>query len=283
MGTDLVTTPGWNTLTVPDPGEAVRAATLAGAVRPGYQELVDRCGALGYGHKKVRVWCDAAPDVVIAPLGWVFLKDSGGDWLALEHSSPTTFDVQAEIISVYGAVASSTRYYIYAYESASAIAFTVSTTAPDSALNYQSGDEKYVFVSMVFTNSGSSIISFSHYGRRYLYLGRQTTGGGNVGNLLLDGGNATVQTSINLNQSMFRNLALTLILHCRYSGSGVSGAAYIGPVGFVYEHLGIFVDVGQFSSAQVEIPIVPASTTQIDYKITDNTNLLYIWTSGFTF
>jgi hypothetical protein len=288
VGTNLVTTVGWGTLTVPDPGEAVRAATMAGAVRPGYQELLNRIGATAYGLRNVtRCWCEAPPDLVIQPLGWVFLRDNAGIWKMLEHSTPSTIDVDAIIGG--GGPAADTRYFVYAYENGGAIDFDIFTDPPDDQERYRdtgvpADDTKYAFVTTIYGNdAGTAIMRYQHQNRTITYWDRTPLGGGTGGNLLLDNGSAVIQTTVVMNGSVWADRAKSYIMHCRHAGSAVAGTAFVGRVGFTYEFATIYTENGTTGANNAPFPFVPGVTTEFDYKVPNIGNGLSCWIAEFSY
>ena len=149
--TILTDTPGWAALNVPTPGDPVKAALPDGAVRSGYQKLANRTAAMIEGlHSPARTYIlpdvGVLYDLIIEPLGWVGLVDSGGKWTLIYHDVTDTYDVTTP-----GALAADTRYWVYGYESGGVLAYERSTTAPDSRLQYKTGDKSRVYTTPIVT------------------------------------------------------------------------------------------------------------------------------------
>lgn len=279
MGTDLVPTPGWNALTVPDPGEAVRAATLAGAVRPGYQGLLDRIGAILRGLKNaVRVECVTSPNIVIRSLGWVGLKDNTGVWTALFHAGPTTFDVAVSV----GGLAANQRYYIYAYENAGVIAFVANNNAPDSELLYENANQELVFITTVVTDSTAAILPFTQSNREYCYTTRTGGGGGADGNLVLDGGNATIITSVSLGFSVPDFVSIVKVEHYLEANT-TNGNSRLGNDLTDPAHSVCYANTNFEDSDQVDLAQSVGTLGAFEYFVDNSGNAVFVWIAGFTF
>ena len=190
--TILTDTPGWAALNVPTPGDPVKAALPDGAVRSGYQKLANRTAAMIEGlHSPARTYI--LPDVgilydlIIEPLGWVGLVDSGGKWTLIYHDVTDTYDVTTP-----GALAADTRYWVYGYESGGVLAYERSTTAPDSRLQYKTGDKSRVYITTFVTNDSMVPVGYTQSGRVYTYelfvpsTTEGGTAGGPHGNLVLN-------------------------------------------------------------------------------------------------
>lgn len=186
--TILTDTPGWDALNVPTPGDPVKAALPNGAVRPGFQKLANRTAAIIEGlHSPARTYLLTSPNLNILPLGWVGLLDSGGQWTLIYHNVTTVYDVTTS-----GALVADTRYYIYAYESGGSLAFERSTTAPDTRLQYKTGDKSRVYVTTFVTTDLALPIGYTQSGRVFTYetfvpsTSEAGTAAGPHGNLVLN-------------------------------------------------------------------------------------------------
>lgn len=186
--TILTDTPGWAALNVPTPGDLVKAALPDGAVRPGFQKLANRTAAIIEGlHSPARTYLLTSPNLNILPLGWVGLLDSGGQWTLIYHNVTTVYDVTTS-----GALVADTRYYIYAYESGGSLAFERSTTAPDTRLQYKTGDKSRVYVTTFVTTDLALPIGYTQSGRVFTYetfvpsTSEAGTAAGPHGNLVLN-------------------------------------------------------------------------------------------------
>lgn len=280
----LTDTPGWTRMRVPNPGGPVRAAVSPGAVRPGYQTLADRTTAMLRGHHNpINIYSDAPPDVVIGALGWVGLKDNTGKWTAILHDASTTIDVQA----LTGGFTANTWYYIYAFENAGMIDFAASTVAPGPDLLYKSNggsgyDEKYAFITMVYTDDGVQALAYTHIGRYYRFQSSTTSGAGN-GNSILVGGTATMATNVAIGNSI-PPFALLAELRFWYSGAGNEGTLRAGPDnGGSLLYLSIYTSSGQTASGIMEIPLYHSVAWRFVYLQTYFANTVSVWTNGFRY
>ena len=204
--TILTDTPGWAALNVPTPGDPVKAALPDGAVRSGYQKLANRTAAMIEGlHSPARTYIlrdvlGVLYDLIIEPLGWVGLVDSGGKWTLIYHDVTDTYDVTTP-----GALAADTRYWVYGYESGGVLAYERSTTAPDSRLQYKTGDKSRVYITTFVTNDSMVPVGYTQSGRVYTYelfvpsTTEGGTAGGPHGNLVLNDAMITgFATALNL-------------------------------------------------------------------------------------
>jgi hypothetical protein len=91
-----------------------------------------------------------------------------------------------------GGLVAATRYWVYAYENAGALAFAVSTTAPDAGLRYMTGNEAYYYVSTFYTDNTPDVITYTQSDNEYTYTVLSTVGGGNY----LGAGSALVETQV---------------------------------------------------------------------------------------
>lgn len=204
--TILTDTPDWQELNVPTPGDPVKAALPDGAVRPAYQKLANRTAAIIEGlHSPVRAYLLQIPpgslyDLTILPLGWVGLIDSGGKWALLYHNATSTYDVTTS-----GPLSADNRYWVYAYESGGSLAFETSSTAPDTRLQYKTGDKTRVYITTFVTTDFALPIGYTQSGRVFTYetfvpsTTEAGTAAGPHGNLVLnDAAVVGAATALNL-------------------------------------------------------------------------------------
>lgn len=281
--TTLTDTPGWPEFVVPDVG-TVKAATAPGAVRPGFQAAADRTAALLRGlHNPVRAYSETTGIVNLNYLGWIGLQNSTGVWTALNHNAATPFDIVA---NQGGSLTPDTMYFIYAYENAGVIAFTASITAPTAELLYKydgvsAPDPKYAFITTVFADDAGNPLKFTHTGRKYMYTDRTNDGGGTDGNLTLDAGHATVQTTISFVGAL-PSYALTAYLNISLLADSVAGTMQVGPAGYVYPMAEIFADPAAGTTAAIVVPL-PVGNGNFDYKLDDSGNDAFAWIAGFEY
>lgn len=202
--TILTDTPAWAALNVPTPGDPVKAELPNGAVRPGFQKLANRTAAMIEGlHSPARTYIisdvGVLYDLIIQPLGWVGLVDSGGKWTLIYHNVTDTYDVTTP-----GALAADTRYWVYGYESGGVLAYERSTTAPDSRLQYKTGDKSRVYITTFVTSAFMVPVGYTQSGRVYTYelfvpsASEGGAAGGPHGNLVLNDAMLTGGTALNL-------------------------------------------------------------------------------------
>lgn len=170
------------TLPAPNDGEIANSVSLTQFVTP----LVDDVEAfrlLTYGGgMRRRVTGTDNTTMTIKPIGAVVLR-TGGTWKAYAHTVSTSVNPTN---LAGGALAASTRYWIYAYDNAGVLDFTASTTAPDAGMRYMTGNTAYFYVSMFCTTSLSNLMSYTQTDNEYTLA---------AANVLLNG-NATVTTPI---------------------------------------------------------------------------------------
>lgn len=170
------------TLPAPNDGEIANSASLTQFVSP----LVDDVEAfrlLTYGGgMRRRVTGTDNTTMMIKPIGAVVLR-TGGVWKAYPHTVTTMVNPTA---MAGGALAASTRYWVYAYDNAGALDFTVSTTAPDAGLHYMTGNTAYFYVSMFCTTGLANLMQYAQTDEEYVLAAAN----------VLTNGNAVVNTPI---------------------------------------------------------------------------------------
>lgn len=170
------------TLPAPNDGDLANSASLTQFVTP----LVDdveayRLLTYGGGMRRKVIGTDNTT-MLIKPLGAVVLQ-TGGTWKAYAHTVSTTVSPTA---LAGGALAASSRYWVYAYDNAGVLDFTASTTAPDAGLRYMTGNTAYFYVSMFCTTSLSNLMPYAQTDNEFTLA---------AANVLLNG-NAVVTTAI---------------------------------------------------------------------------------------
>lgn len=145
------------TLPAPNDGDLANSASLLQFVTP----LVDDVEAyrlLTYGGgMRRKVIGQNSTTMTIYPLGAVVVR-VGGVWKVYAHTVSTLVDPTA---LAGGALAADTRYWVYAYDNAGALDFTVSTTGPDAGFRYMTGNAAYFLVSTFHTDPGAFLVSYS--------------------------------------------------------------------------------------------------------------------------
>jgi hypothetical protein len=170
------------TLPAPNDGDLANSASLTQFVTP----LVDDVEAFrlltyGGGMRRKVIGTDNTT-MTIKPIGAVVIQ-TGGVWKAYAHTVTTTVNPTT---MAGGALAASTRYWVYAYDNAGALAFTVSTTAPDAGLRYMTGNTAYFYVSMFCTTGVANLMQYAQTDEEYVLAAAN----------VLTNGNAVVNTPI---------------------------------------------------------------------------------------
>lgn len=279
--TILTDTPGWDALNVPTPGDPIKAAVAPGAVRPGFQKLANRTAAMIRGMKNPPIILanntPGVDDIQIAPLGWVGLVNSAGKWQVYYHAGATI-----NATTVFGAaLAANTRYYLYVYESGGVLAYEVTTTAPDAEHLYKAGGQTHAFIS-TFSTYGTNVAIYQQNGRNYCIAEIAAIGAGPQGNIVLDGGNAIVQTTIPLAPAVPPG-AISVFLQLQLQATGAETAS-VGDQGTAagYENIKLQLP-GFIGNIYGNTLIATAVGNGFDYWLSVNTGKLYVWVKGFTY
>lgn len=98
--------------------------------------------------------------LTVGSLGTFSLKN-GSKWRTVSSNTPTSFDVSVSSTScpTCSALVSYARYYVYVYDKSTlpataALAFEISTTAPDESLFYKTADRTRLYVGTFRENAG---------------------------------------------------------------------------------------------------------------------------------
>jgi len=274
--TTLTDTPGWESLNVPTPGDPIRAAVAPGAVRPGYQKLANRTAALAYGYhsKPIRHrTADTSPatTITVDSMGWIGLTKGGGvTWELLNHSAPSNLN----IVALAGALGLATRYYIYAYDNAGAVAFAINTTAPTSEGLYKTGSTDYFYVGTFSTDHllGAPNEYFADNGEYIYTLSPDQT--------VLTGGVALVQTAVDMESATARlvpSYATRVLLQARTLTTVPPGEATLYPNAIMYNVAQLIVD-NVYATTHLLLPSVAG---KIDYMVNAATTSLTLDVKGF--
>lgn len=173
------------TLPIPNDGEIANSASLSQFVTPladdveGYRKLT-----YGGGMRR-KVVCDSNTNMVISPLGAVVIL-VGGVWKVYTHTTASIVDPSV----MSGGLAASTAYWVYAYDNAGALDFTVSATAPDAGFRYMSGNGGYFFVSYFSTDGLSNVVKYNQSDLEFRFRPASPN--------VLTGGNAMVITPLTI-------------------------------------------------------------------------------------
>ena len=235
-------------LAVPTPGDSVKAAVAPGAVRPGYQALINGMAAAQtqlYGRlARYHVVGSDNNNLAIGRVGSFVVKNGSGDWQAYaDTTNGTAWGGAGTFLTVdptalYGAALTDGRYWVYLKAPTGADPFDVvvlkDTTAanePDENLMYRKSDQTHILLSTFYVYN-TLLIPYMQIGGRFVYKERTSTGFGMAaGNLILRNGNATASTAVNFGNSVpYTPMFVTIIFQVNRSGTGFRGAAGGEPV-----------------------------------------------------
>lgn len=260
-------------LPFPNDGEIANSASLTQFGTPLVDDLeAFRLLTYGGGMRR-KVTCTGNTAMTIFPLGAVVVK-SGGLWKTFTHTTSSAVDPTA---LAGGAIAASTRYWIYAYDNAGTLAFTASTTGPDSGLRYMTGNASYFFVSTFYVNGASNILKYSQSDAEYMYS--EPT----AATALLVNGNATTLTGVNVVGAAIPSQA-TRFKYMSYALSTVANRNYtISGPGTAYSTLSVSVDTGIIPLQTLgEAAIIDSGADQLFYVVSNVAMQLNIYPHGFT-
>lgn len=179
------------------------------------QQLLDGVAAARLRLSKLngqRTGCYNSTDIIIEPVGALTVK-LGGQWVTYTHMTTTTLTTSG--------LAGNTRYWIYAYSLAGALAFTYSTDAPDASLTFKTGDQQYTYVGTFYTWAGGAVMRYTQNGDSFLYNDASTQN-----NRVVVGGNAVGGTTTSLNVSCPTQARSVLVLGSLPT-SGAGRSAFI--------------------------------------------------------
>lgn len=252
------------TLPAPNDGEIANSASLTQFVTP----LVDDTEAfrlLTYGGgMRRRVVGQNSTTMTIYPLGAVVLQ-TGGTWKVYAHTvstavNPTTL--------AGGALAVSTRYWIYAYDNAGVLDFTASTTGPDANFRYMAGNTAYFFVSTFDTDPGGSLVAYSQTDLKFSISTSQP---------ILNAGSSLLVVAIPLGVS-YPAQATRIAYRAQINATAASRYADIIEGGYIKTRL---IDDGTVEThAQGWIDISAAGGT-LSYQVSNAAVQLTVYPEGF--
>ncbi len=261
-----------DSLTVPVDGDLASAASVANPIGD-LLTGADAAKKLLYGAKlRPRYSIDiadstVAPVMKIQPLGSVLLNTGSGVWAVLDHTVTTSLN----LLTTLGAAnfALKTRYYVYLYSNAGAVAWEISTSAPDNQLRYKSGDASRAYIGTFLSDSAvnTSVIPCYEMGGAHVLYGMR-------GVLVLNAGTAAVATAVpvyapaasgQLIPTYARELLLTV-----QATSTADDVVYVGS------------ESGLTSNNRTGFSLLANTwaTAQIDAISEDQANLYYAWNTG---
>lgn len=114
---------------------------------------------------RLEVYCYGGTNVItVGPIDEIALYTGGSPSIAVfQTNDVTTIDP--------GALAASTKYYVYAWYNAGSLALEVSTTAPDGASKrWKTSDVSRRYLASFVSDSANNVRPFYKVGGRYAYL-----------------------------------------------------------------------------------------------------------------
>jgi hypothetical protein len=252
------------TLPAPNDGDLANSTSLTQFVTP----LVDDVEAyrlLTYGGgMRRRVVGQNSTTMTIYPLGAVVLR-TGGTWKAYAHTVSTSVNPTN---LAGGALAASTRYWIYAYDNAGALDFTAVTTGPDANFRYMTGNTAYFFVSTFDTDPGGFLVAYSQTDLKFSVSTSQP---------ILNAGSSLVTVAIPLGVS-FPTQATRIEYRAQINATAASRYADIIEGGYIKTRL---IDGGVVETyAQGWIDRSAAGGT-LSYQVSDAAVQLTVYPEGF--
>ena len=198
-----------SSLAVPSVGDQVKAATAPGAVRPGYQKLLNAVNAAQtqqYGTiSRIRIISDDGVNISVQPFGG-FSVDDAGVATAYKNTGTSFGFNAASKLQPAGPLLANTVYWLYMGYSGG-LFFEVREKGvsvaddPDSGLFYATSGTDRLFLGYFITDLTAAIVAYKQYGGTIHFTGRSARGLGVNGNLILNNGNATVRTAVSFSNA----------------------------------------------------------------------------------
>lgn len=229
-------------LAVPTPGDPIKAATPAGAVRPGYQALLNGVAsaqARQYNRpSQIRVEGESNTSLVIWPVAAFTVLDAGvwKTYTDVDTASQgtgggvTTVDPDA----LTGGLDPNSRYWVFLKKPTGADPFDVeivkqgaAATFPDRNFAYLAADQSAALLTTFYVDHAGNMLPYRQLDGEFMYKTRTAVGGGIRGNLILDAGNATGSTSVNWGDSVSTLGPAWFSYEAR---AARAGAAFIGAI-----------------------------------------------------
>lgn len=217
--------------------------------------------------------CATSPSLVVQPLGSFFVTE-GGTWVCINHSIASTLNLN----TISGGLLANLLYYVYAYSLAGVVNFEASTTAPDSSLTFKSGTTTHALVSIFATDHLTNVMPYKQGGGKFRFEDRTPVGGGVRGNLILDGGNSVVITTISLGNSL-PLFASEVEVNLYYTAGAMASSVQLNALGQTIPLL--LQNVASTNSYASTCSFVVNASKSIDYKVGNNTDTNSIWIGGF--
>jgi hypothetical protein len=212
-------------MSVPVNGDALDATFMKTSVEQPVLDATEaaRMNLIGGGVRR-RVLGTSATSLTIKGLGAVTVETAAGVWTTVAVPTSVTIDPTA----VFGAaLVADTRYWVYATITAGALAWHVSTTAPDAGFRFKTGDTSKMYVSTFITGAAGALIAYKQSENFYEYLTFPL--GAVHGNKVVDAGSALVITPITLSTLAVPAGYTTARLFAQVSGTGAGAYAIFYP------------------------------------------------------
>ena len=204
----------------------------------------------------------------------------GGVWKVLAHSTTDVFDP-----TVAGALAASTRYWVYASIVAGVVTYTrvIDTFHPDAGLHYKTGPATdYLYVTTFVTNAAGDILKYTQSDNIYRYGPLTTNGGGVDGNLVLDGGTQTTAHTVSFGYSL-PSAASEALLYAGVTGTDTPNRLYLGQVGTAAGDPYSTIESSGVGAQSIQpVPFALTGALQFEYFVAHNTSSALVWVGGFT-
>lgn len=217
--------------------------------------------------------CATSPSLLVQPLGDFFVTE-GGSWVCVTHSVASTLNLS----TISGGLTPNALYFVYAYSVAGVVNFEATVTAPDDSLTFKNGTTTHALVSIFATEHLLNVMPYKQGGGKFRYEKRTGTGSGVRGNLILDGGNATVITTISLGHSV-PLFASEAELNIHYTSGLAASTTQLNVVGEAIPVL--LQNVPLSSSYAGSTSVIVNASKQVDYKVGNAADSNNVWIAGF--
>ncbi len=222
-----------------------------------------------------RVTCSDAATIVVHAPGSVVLRDGNGFWKTEQQLADFGAYTPVGIVA-------STGYYLYLMDNGSGALSVIHTAnPPDAALQYENGsNQTKAFIGYFSTDASGNITKFETTGYHTILASRPTLGGGVSGNLMLDQGNATMDTTVSFTAAIPPQ-ARRVVLHAYMQTSDASlqlGIVYSG----VATRDGVFLDAENTRPTNGQVAIAPQTAAAFHYFVGTNNCLCSVFAAEYT-
>lgn len=262
-------------MTVPVNGDPLDATFMKTSVEQPVLDATEaaRMNLIGGGVRR-RVLGTSATSLTIKGLGAVTVETAAGVWTTVAVPTSVTIDPTA----VFGAaLVADTRYWVYATITAGALAWHVSTTAPDAGFRFKTGDTSKMYVSTFITGNAAAFVAYKQSENYYEYVDFAL--GAVHGNKVLSSGIALVTTSVNLSTLAVPSGAVGVRCFGQAVG-GVGAWAKVYP-GTAVMHCGLSWPAGVTDKIFVFEAAGTTTTEEFSYLVDAVTTSLDVWVQSF--